>query len=677
MTSIQPDPITLLALLDQTESGLILLDGSQRVAFWNAWMTRHSGLSGSAVLGRGLTEVFPDLARSRVPEAVADALRHGLPAVLSPRLNPLPFPLERPLETGEGTGPMGQQILIKPLRPPGQPPCCLIQIQDITPVLTRERQLRSQARELTGLAERIRESETYLRAILDNVLNGILVLDEAAEIRTCNAAIQRIFGHPEADLPGRALGLLIPDLDGWPAERILDPEGAAERDRPPPARRCFEAMGRQRDGTPIPLEIAAGTMRLGRERLIVAIIRDMTQQKHTEQALRHAREAADAANQAKSQFLANMSHDIRTPMNAILGMTDLLEESPVSPFQKNCLEVLRRNGETLLTLINGILDLSRVEAGKMKLERIPFDLEALVAGVVANFREVGRRKGLFVSGGLEFGVTPQREGDPMRLRQVLVNLVGNAVKFTQAGRVTVTVQRATGAGTTPDHVVFQVEDTGIGVAVDKRQAIFDTFSQADSSTPRQYGGSGLGLAICKELVGLMGGEIGVTDGRNGGSLFTFGVPLALDTPDRTAPAPEAETTVDAPPEAIAPLRILLAEDSEDNVLLVQLYLKEENHRLTVVGNGAEAVARFQTERFDLVLMDMQMPVMDGYAATRAMRRWEAANQRAPTAIVALTAFALEEDQARTRAAGCERHVNKPLRKKDLLTTLHWARARPG
>jgi two-component system, sensor histidine kinase len=358
---------------------------------------------------------------------------------------------------------------------------------------------------------------------------------------------------------------------------------------------------------------------------------------------------AEAANTAKSDFLATVSHEIRTPLNGVLGMAQLMARSELTAEQRGQLSVISDSGQDLLVLLNGILDLSKIESGKIELEARAFDLEQTVEAASAAFAPLAAEKGLAFS----VEVAPQLRGtwrgDTARIRQVLSNLLSNALKFTAAGSIRLGVEPS------GDGVAFRVTDTGIGIPADKLGAIFERFTQADSSTTRQFGGTGLGLAICERFVGLMGGEMMVESRVGVGSTFSFVLPLRPDVAlERAEPsAPEAA-------EDARPIKILAAEDNSTNQLILSALLGTLGVDLTLVDDGEAAVEAFATARFDLLLMDVQMPRMDGLAATAAIRRTERLSGRSRTPIIALTANVMPHQIAQYRAAGMDAHVAKPV-----------------
>lgn len=382
--------------------------------------------------------------------------------------------------------------------------------------------------------------------------------------------------------------------------------------------------------------------------------------------LRQDRDIARELSRAKSEFLATMSHEIRTPMNAVIGMSDLLEETPLSIEQREYVQILKRGGETLMNLINNILDLSKVESGNLELEKTEFNLKELSEQVMELMAYRAHEKGLELAFQISSEVPIKLMGDPNRLKQVIVNLIGNALKFTEKGEVVLEVKSVE---KTNDQcrLLFSVKDTGIGIPKEKLGQIFDPFTQADASTTRKYGGTGLGLTISKKLVERMGGGIEVTSEPGQGTTFNVTLPFEIQKGGSIQEV-EFKEKVQAN-DFVRPIRILLAEDVSDNRLLVQAYLKDTPWKLDWACDGEEAVRKFKSDSYDLILMDIQMPVMDGYAATQAIRNWEKDEGRSPVPIFALTARALKEEVQKSENAGFTAYVTKPIKKKRLLDTI--------
>jgi len=518
--------------------------------------------------------------------------------------------------------------------------------------------------------ESLRAREARIRAILNHTADGIITIDEG-RIDTFNRAAERIFGYAEADVVGKDIWSLMstPETEEG-GDDLEEHEDTEDR----PSSFSCEVVGKRKDGSTFPLELSLSEVSVGERQLVTALVRDISDRKRGEadqraagEALREAKEAAERASRAKTEFLANMSHEIRTPLNAILGMADLLAEAKLDTESKQYVRIFRRASESLLAIVNDILDLSKVEAEKLELEAIPFDLHEVVALAIEATSLRAAEKSL----DLTWHIAPETPrylvGDPTRVKQVLLNLLGNAVKFTAQGGVDLHAAQAEG----PDGSVMielTVSDTGIGIPEEKIHAVFDRFSQVDSSTTRVHGGTGLGLAICRSLVGLMGGRIWAERRKDGpGTSVRFTAKFGLSP---TPVGPSSTSTIASIRIPTEPRKILLVEDHPDNRALVLAYLKGSPHHVLVADNGEAAVEMALAYRFDLVLMDMQMPIMDGYEATRRIRAFEKEHGRAATRIIALTAHAMHEESERTRAAGCDAHLSKPIRKQHLLQAIN-------
>lgn len=390
-------------------------------------------------------------------------------------------------------------------------------------------------------------------------------------------------------------------------------------------------------------------------------------------ALRQARSlanereaAAEAANAAKSAFLATMSHEIRTPLNGVLGMAQAMAAEDLPERQRERLAVIQQSGETLLSILNDVLDLSKIEAGKLTLEACDFDLGELLHSIAAVFRAQADERNLRFHLAVDDAARGWRRGDPTRVRQILFNLVSNALKFTPAGEVRVDVTAD------EDNVRVTITDTGVGIAPEALERLFDKFVQADASTTRRFGGTGLGLSICRELAHMMGGSISAASEVGKGSVFTAQLPL----PAVAAIASMASTAPAAPANNVSSLKLLAAEDNSVNQLVLRTLLGQIGLEPTIVGDGRQALEAWRREPWDLILMDVQMPEMDGFAATAAIRAEEATSGRRRTPIVALTADALAHQTAACRAQGMDGHVAKPIEARRLFEALSLALSEP-
>lgn len=383
--------------------------------------------------------------------------------------------------------------------------------------------------------------------------------------------------------------------------------------------------------------------------------------------LRELNVQLEKASQAKSEFLANMSHEIRTPLNVLLGMGELLEESPLNEEQLHYIDISKKAGENLLSIVNDILDISKIEAGSITLEKTEVDLPQLVKEVFDMFKIKAQEKDLHLSMTIDNSVRNIYLGDPTRIRQILSNLVSNAVKFTSTGSIDIRLTQNNDP-TLLGNILFSVSDTGPGIPKDKISKLFQPFTQADSSITRKFGGTGLGLSICKRLTKMMAGDIQVKSELDKGSTFSFTLDLpfvrVLDFPT------EKVNALHNVPRSHTSLKILVADDSSDNRTLIKAYLKDMPHVVLEAADGVEALSLYREEQPDLIMMDMQMPIMDGITAVQEIRKWEKENKLAPVPIWALTAYAMTNEIQKSLRAGCNLHLTKPIRRHDLLNHIN-------
>ncbi len=663
----------------------------------------------------------------------------------------------------------------------------------------------------------LRASEARIKSIVNTAAAGIITISVDGTVEYFNPAAERIFGYKAGEVIGNNVKMLMPEPFKTEHDQYLKNYLGTGNAKIIGIGR--EVKGRRKDGTIFPMDLAVSEVVLEDKRFFTGIVSDITELKQAldiserlrvetleakEKAEKYAVEA-EAGSKAKSEFLASMSHEIRTPMNAIIGMADLLSETNLTKEQEKYVSIYRYAGENLLNIINDILDLSKIEAGQMELESTGFDLQELIDRTSEIMAIPAEDKGLQLAVMCSPGVPTALIGDPTRLRQVIINLAGNAIKFTKEGEVFINVEKREVTEKEAE-LIFSVKDTGIGIPKDKCEKVFESFSQADSSTTRQFGGTGLGLSISKLIVGLMGGKIWVESEEGKGSTFYFtakleidkrskesteskgvdlkglkvlivddnatnrmilnktlsswgaeikevvdgkscldelkkakqsghpyglilldykmpeidgfevakkvkgdpeiNIPIVMNTSSigfgegnklakeigiegymhkpikqselraqinialgKVEPTKQRKQTVGEAVGTDRPLKILLVEDNRDNRNLILAYLKKSPHGIDIAENGQIAVEKFTSGNYDLVFMDIEMPVMDGYTATKKIREWEKEQRIEPTPIIALTAHALKEHEDKSKETGCNGHVTKPIKKAKLLETI--------
>ena len=632
--NVESSAIQLKAVIDTAVDGIIIIDRDGSVKMYNAACEKLFGYTAPEVLGQNVRMLMPSPYRDE-HESYLDNYRNtsirkiiGIGReVVGQRKDGSTFPME--LSVGE-TSADGENLYVGIIR-------------DIS--------------ERKRAEEAIRASEATMRAVIETAVDGVMIIDDAGKVQIYNTACEKLFGYPREDVIGRNVRMLMPlpyreEHDGY----IANYKRTGVRKIIGIGR---EVVGQRKDGSTFPMELSVGETMADGKKVYVGIIRDLTERIEAMEAVTTAKQA-DAANRAKSEFLATMSHELRTPMNGILGMTGLLMDTPLTTEQRDYAEAVQKSGETLLTLLNNILDLSKIEAGRFELYDRPFDPNEVLDGIAAVWESQANRKGLefFVTNDLR-GVSALI-GDPDRLRQILVNLVSNAVKFTSSGFIALRVKREASMG---EKIVlrFEVKDSGIGIAEDVQNRLFRKFEQADADTARTYGGSGLGLAICRQLTEMMGGHIGLISAPGRGSTFWVTLPFDVVQSDgyedgaRIEKALAEKRSENSVPSA---LKILVAEDHPYNQKLMLARLGAAGHSVTLANDGAAALAKAQEQEFDLVLMDVRMPEMDGIQATAEIRKLPPPHGTVP--IIAVTAHAMRGDRERYLEAGMDDYVSKPV-----------------
>ena len=533
-----------------------------------------------------------------------------------------------------------------------------------------EERLRAEIEERECTARKLAESEAMLRTIFDATVDLVMITRFSdGTLIDVNQAIEQYGLNRDT-----VLGSTVFGLGFWPdrerrAEflRRLDREGIV---------RNFEQEMRRPGGTPATLLLSAALAQIGGEKCIVAISRDISRLKENERELIAARETALAASQAKSEFLSGMSHEIRTPMNAILGMSELLAETPLNDQQRRYLSVMQANGNSLIALINDILDLAKVESGRLRLEQAPFDLESLMDTVGETLGVSAQAKGLELVVRLGPEVPRKLIGDPLRLKQILINLVGNAIKFTKRGEIVLNAEREPAADE-PARLRFTVADTGIGIAADKIPDLFLSFTQGDSSIARRYGGSGLGLSIVRRLVELMGGRVWVESQPDAGSTFYFTANFGVDPGATAANGSMQASGAAAMLPQLGGMRALVVDDNRVNRIVVREIIAARGVDVAEANSGAQALGEVKSARhggrpFDLIILDCRMPDMNGFEVVQHLRRAAASDD---SVVLMLTSDDLNIQIPRVRELGLDAYIVKPVRRAELLAAIAAALAR--
>lgn len=519
----------------------------------------------------------------------------------------------------------------------------------------KDRSIRLMSQELHDLYRAQEEKQqAFISTILGKIVDGIITCNKAGKIISVNSSAEHIIGKSESEVQQLELSTILSDFETYDEFLSHYYLNLAKNENQIEVSICGKTKER------IPCEVSVSQFEIDEVSSIV-ILRDITERKKVEAIIIEEKEKAEKASRAKAEFLSTMSHEIRTPMNSIIGMTNILIQDEFDAETMNLLNTLKFSSEHLLNLINDVLDFNKIEAGKIEFERVDFNLKELVENINESHKYRADEKGVKIALEIDPMIPNWVVGDPGRLSQILTNLIGNAVKFTMEGTVTTRLTPQQRTGGTID-ILFEVIDTGIGIAPGKQKLIFESFSQSETYTTRKYGGTGLGLAITKKLIELQSSCLEVTSTPRIGSNFHFPLAFILsDTPDDVVAKPVVGSYANQ--DELVGLKILLVEDNPMNQFVAGKFLSKWSCDVMIAENGNEAWEKIQAHEFDIILMDLQMPDKNGFETTREIRNSARAYKDIP--IIALTATAFLEEKNRALSAGMNDFVTKPFNPKEL------------
>ncbi|MGB3975342.1 MAG: ATP-binding protein [bacterium] len=502
--------------------------------------------------------------------------------------------------------------------------------------------------------------DPFLNQIVDTIPDPIFVKNQQHRWIVINEAFCKFLGYSRSELLGKSDYDFFPKHEAdvfWEKDKLVFESGVENINEEP----ITDASGKEHI---ISTKKSPFTVKETNETYLTGLIRDITEQKRSEKALRDALAQAQAATVAKSRFLANMSHEIRTPMSGVLGMASLLAETNLDKEQRHYIDLLMQSGERMMRTINDLLDISRIEAGKLEISKKPLNLKKLMTSILTPIAKLAEKKGLIFTFDVSEDIPENLEGDPDRIGQILINLAGNAIKFTKVGHVNVKAELLQKTETSV-HLQFIVSDTGIGISKDQQASLYDSFFQVDGSDTREYGGTGLGLSISKQLVEMMNGELHIESTLGKGTICLFTLELSI-----SSSAPTDPVTSMLKPQIRKNARILLVEDDQVSAILANALIKKLGLKSDTAVNGQHALKLLTSNNYDLIMMDCQMPIMNGFDATRAIRSGEAGEAVKSIPIIALTAYAMKDDQAKCIDSGMNDHLSKPLDYNSLVAVLN-------